>query len=196
MVAGRRPPRLRGKMMDLSTFKNPEFDREAGRMKEFAWLAMRSLCFERSVMPWYRLRRGILRSFGAQVGSGVVVKPQVKITFPWKLSIGDHSWLGEEAWILNLAPVSIGSHVCISQRAFLCTGSHDWTDPAFALVAKPITIGDHVWICSSVFVAPGVTIGDRSVVTAGSVVTQDLPAGMICSGNPCKPEREREIRSS
>ena len=119
--------------MDLSTFKNPEFDREGGRLKEFAWLTLRSLFFERSVMPWYRLRRCILSAFGARLGEGVIVKPQVKITFPWKLTVGDHVWLGEEAWILNLAPVAIGSHVCISQRAFLCTGNHDWSDPALPL---------------------------------------------------------------
>lgn len=181
--------------MDLSAFRNSEFDRQASTLKEFAWLLFRSVCFEKSVMPWYRMRRGILRSFGARLGEGVIVKPQVKITFPWNLTIGDHCWLGEESWILNLAPVSIGSHVCISQRAFLCTGNHDWSSPRFDLVAKPITIGDRVWICANAFVGPGVTIGDGAVVTAGSVVTGDLPADMICTGNPCQPVAKRKAHA-
>ena len=181
--------------MDLSTFRNAGFDRRASTLKECAWLMLRSICFERSVMPWYRTRRGILRGFGARLGKGVVIKPQVKITFPWNLTVGDHCWLGEESWILNLAPVSIGSHVCISQRAFLCTGNHDWTSPRFDLVAKPIILGDRVWICANAFIGPGVTIGEGTVVTAGSVVTEALPSGMICSGNPCAPVAERKVAS-
>ena len=181
--------------MRLSEFENPEFDRGGGRAKEFAWLMMRSCFFLHSVMPWYGLRRRLLKAFGAKLGAGVVIKPEVKITFPWKLSIGDHCWLGEEAWILNLAPVTLGNSVCISQRAFLCTGNHDWSDPKFRLKADPIVIGDGVWICAGAFVGPGVTIGANAVVAAGSVVTGDLPANMICSGNPCVPVKERKERA-
>lgn len=178
--------------MDLSAFRNPEFGRGASRLKELAWLLARVRVFERSVMPWYGLRRRILRRFGARIGDGVLIKPGVKITFPWKLAIGSHSWIGEEAWLLNLAPITIGANVCISQRAMLCTGSHDWSKPTFDLIAKPITVEDEVWICANVFVAPGVTIGKGTVVTAGSVVTRDLPPGMICSGNPCRPVKQKQ----
>jgi putative colanic acid biosynthesis acetyltransferase WcaF len=182
--------------MNLGEFRNQDFDRGASCAREFLWLTLRAWLFDRSVMPWYRLRRAVLRGFGARVGEGVIVKPQVKITFPWKLAVGDRAWLGEEAWIMNLAPVEIGRDVCLSQRAFLCTGSHDWSDPAFKLVTAPITVRDGAWICANAFVGPGVTIGERAVVTAGSVVTHDLPADMVCAGNPCEAVKPRRLRDS
>lgn len=184
--------------MNLEHYQNHEFDRGAGRLKELLWLLVSAAAFRNSVMPWYRLRRSLLRAFGARVAPGVIVKPGARVTFPWKFTIGAHSWIGEEAWILNLDQVTIGAHVCISQRAFLCTGNHDWSDPRFKLMTRPIVIGDGAWVCAGVFVGPGVTIGERTVVTAGSVVSSDLPAGMICSGNPCvpvKPRRMHEVGS-
>lgn len=177
--------------MDLSRYSSAGFERGGTRAQELAWLLLRSFLFQHSVMPWYGLRRRVLRAFGAEVAPGVIVKPGVRITFPWRLEIGANSWLGEECWLLNLAPIRIGANVCISQRAFLCTGSHDWSSPAFDLITKPIVVEDEAWICAGVFVAPGVTIGRGAVVTAGSVVTRDLPAGMICSGNPCVAGKRR-----
>jgi len=177
--------------LDLGHFNNPEFNRGAGKVRELLWLLVRRTFFLRSVLPAYGLRRALLRRFGACVGAGVVIKPGAKITFPWRLSIGEHSWIGEDVFVHNLDRVVIGNGVCVSQRAFLCTGNHDWSDPAFALVTRPIVVEDGAWICADVFVAPGVTIANNAVVTAGSVVTRDLPAGMICSGNPCKPVKPR-----
>ena len=177
--------------MNLDLYDSAGFDRGAGRGKEALWLLLRSCFFLPSALPGSELRRTILRAFGAKVGRGVVVKPQVKVTFPWRLTVGDHSWLGEEAWLLNLAPITVGANVCISQRVFLCTGNHDWSRPTFDLMAKPIVIEDGVWICANAFVGPGVTVGRGAVVTAGSVVTRDLPAGMICAGNPCVPVKPR-----
>ena len=180
--------------MQLASYQNPDFERGAGRLKELGWLCLSSFFVIHSVMPWYRLRRFLLRRFGAQIGRNVIVKPGAKITLPWRLRVGDHSWIGEEAWLLNLAPITIGSNVCISQRAFLCTGSHDWSKETFDLITKPIVVEDDVWICANVFVGPGVTVGHNSVATAGSVVTRDLPPDMICSGNPCVPEKRRVCR--
>ena len=176
---------------DLAKFSNQDFDRGGSKFKEICWLVIRKHFFESSVLPWYRTRRFLLRSFGGRIGEHIIVKPGVKITFPWKLTVGANSWLGEDAWLLNLAEIVIGDNVCISQRAFICTGSHDWRDPAFKLITKPVTVEDGVWVCADVFVAPGVRIGKDSVVTTGSVVTRDLPANMICSGNPCKPVKPR-----
>jgi putative colanic acid biosynthesis acetyltransferase WcaF len=133
----------------------------------------------------------MLRWFGAKVGQGVYIKPRVNIHLPWKLAIGDHTWIGEEVFILNFEPVTIGEHCCISQRAFLCTGNHDYRDPAMSYRNAPITIGPGAWVGAQVFVAPGVTVGSEAVVTAGSVVVTDLPAAMVCSGNPCAPRKPR-----
>ena len=181
--------------MNLAEFDNSGFERGAGGLKELLWLVVRALGFSSLCpLPVYALRRAALRIFGGAIGPGVIIKPEVKITFPWKLSVGANSWLGEEAWILNLDRITIGHDVCISQRAMLCTGSHDWSDDRFALITKPITIGNGVWICANVFVGPGVHIGDNAVVLAGSVVTSDLPAGMVCSGSACKQIKPRRTR--
>jgi putative colanic acid biosynthesis acetyltransferase WcaF len=101
------------------------------------------------------------------------------------LALGDHCWLGEEAFILNFEFVTIGAHACVSQRAFLCGGNHDYRDPAFAYRNAPISVGEGAWVGAQCFVGPGVKIGAHAVVTAGSVVTRDLPPEMICGGNPC-----------
>ncbi len=180
-------------MIDLSLFNTRSFDRGAVLWKELLWRTFQQGLFNLECFRLYSFKCYILRSFGAQLASGVVIKPKVKITFPWKLSVGKQSWIGEETWLLNLDHISIGSNVCISQRSFLCTGSHDWSKVSFDLVTKPISIEDGAWICANVFIGPGVTIGKNSVVTVGSIVTQSLPGGMICSGNPCVPVKPRKF---
>lgn len=167
------------------------FDRGRPRWIEATWYVLKMLFFL-SPIPWpSKLRCSILRAFGAKVGTGVNIKPRVNIHLPWKLRIGDFSWVGEEVFLLNFEPISIGSHCCISQRAFLCAGNHDYSDPSFAYRNRPITIEDGAWIGAQAFVAPGVTVGEDAVATAGSVVTKDLPAGMVCVGNPCTPIKPR-----
>jgi putative colanic acid biosynthesis acetyltransferase WcaF len=180
--------------VDLSRFDNSEFDRGASRMRELAWIAARSLLFEHGPVPLSSPRKRVLESFGARIGRSPTIRRGLRVTFPWKLDVGDHCWLGEDSWLLNLAPIKLGDHVVISQRAFLCTGNHDWSDPRFSLVARPITVESGAWIGAAAFVAPGVTIGSHAVVAAGSVVTSDLPPRMICGGNPCVPLKPRVLR--
>ena len=128
----------------------------------------------------------LLRLFGGRVGQGVVIRSRVNITFPWRLEIGDHVWIGEEVLILSLAPVRLGSHVCLSQRAFLCTGTHDYRREDFALQTKPIIVEDSCWIAAQAFIGPGVTIGTGSVIAAGAVVVRDAPPGSLARGNPAE----------
>lgn len=166
---------------------------------EAAWYLCKCVFFL-SGLPWpYGLKRRLLRAFGARVGDGVVIKPRVNIHLPWRLVIGDHAWIGEEVFILNFEPVVIGRQACVSQRAFLCTGNHDYRDPTFTYRNAAISVGDGAWVGAQVFVCPGARVGVDTVITAGSVVTQDLPAGMVCAGNPCRPakprwKQQREIR--
>jgi putative colanic acid biosynthesis acetyltransferase WcaF len=156
-------------MISLEKYDNSDFDRGAPAWKEAAWWVVRSLLFA----PWCPLPSGwkaaALRLFGAKVGRGVVIRSRVNITFPWRFSCGDHVWIGDEVLVLTLAPVSIGSHVCISQRAFLCTGSHRFRRETFDLVTKPITISDGCWIAAQAFVGPGVALEPGSLVRAGEV---------------------------
>lgn len=154
---------------------------------EAVWYLVK-IVFFLSPLPWpSSLKRALLRAFGAKIGPGVVIKPRVNIHFPWRLEVGAHSWIGEEVFILNLEAVQIGNHACISQRAFLCTGNHDFRDERFSFTSAAIYVGDGAWVGAAVFVAPGVVIGEEAVVTAGSVVLKSLPAGMVCSGNPALP---------
>ena len=124
----------------------------------------------------------------------MTIKPQVKITFPWKLEIGDHVWLGEECWLLNLERIIIGNNVSISQRAFLCTGSHNYKLCTFDLIVKPITLEDGCWIGAGAWVGPGVTVGSHAVLTAGSVATKALEPWGIYQGNPAVLVKQRVIR--
>jgi len=166
---------------------------ERGRSRGFEalWYLVKCIFFL-SPLPWPgKLKCFLLNLFGAKIGVGVVIKPRVNIHFPWKLQVGDHSWIGEEVFLLNFEPVAIGAHCCLSQRSFLCTGNHDFRVPSFDYRNAPITIEDGAWLGACVFVAPGVTIGSETVITAGSIVTQSQPAGMIASGNPCQPLRAR-----
>lgn len=183
--------------MPESRVRNDQFnptiglDRERSWLFEAVWYAVKMLFFL-TAYPWgSSIKVTILRLFGAVVGQGVVIKPRVNIHMPWKLVIGDHAWIGEEVSILNFEPVIIGSQSCVSQRAFLCTGNHDFRDPAMSYRNEPIVICEGAWIGAQVFVGPGVNVGVDAVATAGSIVTSDLPAGMICTGNPCKPGKPR-----
>jgi putative colanic acid biosynthesis acetyltransferase WcaF len=140
-----------------------------------------------------RLRSGVLQAFGASIGKCAVIRHGVNVAFPWRFSAGDHVWLGEGVRILNLANVSLGDNVCLSQEAFLCTGSHDHRREDFALVCKPITVGSQVWVAARAFVGPGVVLGDGCVVGACAVVMRDVSAGAVVYGNPARPrERARE----
>jgi len=133
-----------------------------------------------------RLRVWLLRLFGATIGEGVVIRSRVNITFPWRLSIGDYSWIGDGAEILNLADVSIGKNCSISQQAYLCTGSHNFLVDDFTLITEPIAIEDECWVTARSFVAPGVTMRRGSMCAAGSVVVKDVASGQIVGGNPAK----------
>lgn len=162
-------------------------DRGRSRIVEAAWYMIKCGIFL-SALPFPSgLKCALLRLFGARMGRGVVIKPRVNIHFPWKIAVGDFAWIGEEVFILNFEPVSIGAHCCISQRAFLCAGSHDYRKPEMPYRNRQITVEDGAWIGAQVFVGPGVTVGSEAVIGAGAVVVKNQPAGMVCAGNPCVP---------
>jgi len=180
--------------VDLSTYNPGGFDRGAGALKEGLWILVSMLLFRLCPLALSRPKAFVLRRFGARVGKGVVIKPNVRIHFPWRLTIGDHTWLGEDAWLLNLAPITLGSHVCISQRAFLCTGSHDYKSRGFDLIARPIEVDSGAWVGAAAWVGPGVHIGSHAVLAAQSVAAHDLEPFTIYRGNPAVAARRRELR--
>lgn len=135
----------------------------------------------------------LLRQFGAEIGQGVRIKPGVRIKFPWRLAIGDCVWLGEDAWLDNLAPVTLESHVCLSQGVYLCTGNHDWSQPHFPLKIAPIHIQHGSWIAARSVIGPGVTVGTGAVLALGSVTGRSLEPMTIYAGNPALPIKQRVI---
>ena len=160
-------------LVRLREFDNRKFDRGRSRFVEILWLLL-DIVLVRSRIPGYAHRRLIIRAFGARVGKGVLIKPGVRIKFPWHLEIGNNSWVGEDVWIDNLARVQIGANCCISQGAYICTGNHDWATPTFDLIVKPIRIEDGAWIAAKSVVGPGVRVGEGAVLSMGSVATVRL----------------------
>lgn len=147
--------------------------------------------FRLSPRPMFGFRRVLLRCFGATIGRNVNIYPSATLYFPWNLTMGDWSCIGEWTLVYNLGPVTIGPKVTVSQRVHLCAGTHDYTDPAMPLMKPPIVIGESAWICADAFVGPGVTIGDGAVVGARSVVVRDVPAWNVVAGNPARTIKMR-----
>jgi len=181
--------------VDLSRYPPGSVERGAGRLKEGLWILIRSVLFGACPFRLYRLKRWVLRRFGAAVGRGVVIKPGVKILFPWRLVVGDHVWLGEECWLLNAARITIDQHVCISQRAMLVSIGHDYKSPDFGPILAPITIRRGCWIAAGGWVGQGVEMGSHAVLCACSVATKDMEPYGIYRGNPAVKIRTRQIRS-
>lgn len=176
----------------LSDFNNSWYKPGGSAFGRILWY-MANACFFNSAFPLSGIRVFLLRLFGAKVGKGVVIKPHVNIKYPWKLSIGDHSWIGEYCWIDNLAMVKIGANACISQGALLLCGNHNYKKNTFDLVTGEITLGDGVWIGAKAVVCPGVTCGSHAVLSVGSVAVSDLEPYAVYQGNPAVRKRERTI---
>lgn len=159
---------------------------------QMLWVTLGS-AFVASSLPGSMLRSAVLRAFGAKIGRGVVLKPRIRIKFPWKLEVGDNSWVGEGVWIDNLGHVYIGDRVCVSQMAYFCTGSHNWDRTTFNLIVKPIHVENDAWIAAASTIGPGVVVREGAVLGLGSVATGDLISRTIYRGNPAEPVRQRIV---
>ena len=179
---------------DLSTFDPGDY-RAGPRLKVLLWYFVNYYLFD-TAFPWpYGFKTWLLRLFGARVGVGLVIKPNVRIKNPWRLTIGDHCWIGESVWIDNLADVAIGSHVSVSQGAMLLTGNHDYTVPSCPYRLGPIRLDDGVWVGAQAVVCPGVECGAHAILTVGSVATKSLAAWGIYAGNPAAFVRARQMQA-
>lgn len=178
---------------DLSKYDNSWYKPGNG-LKILCWYFVNVLFLINPLNPFSGIKVWLLKRFGAQIGKGVMIKPGVNIKYPWKLSVGDWCWIGENVWIDNLDQVSIGNHVSISQGAMLLCGNHNYKLPTFDLIVKPITLEDGVWIGAQGTVCPGVTCKSHSILTVGSVATKDLEEKGIYQGNPAVKVRGRDSR--
>lgn len=173
-------------------FDKKGFDTGASALKLVCWYFVSMMFVRSGIIPFSGILVAILKMFGAKIGKDVRIKPGLYVHYPWKLSIGDHSWIAE-CRIENLAPVSLGNHVCISQEAMLLTGNHDYKKTGFDLITKPITIANGAWIGARAIVCPGITVNSHAVLTVGAIATKDLEAYSIYQGNPAVKVKDRII---
>ena len=138
-------------------------------------------------------RRWLLRCFGAQIGRQVHIYNSARIYFPWNLSVGNWSAIGEDALIYNLGHISIGNRVTVSHRVHLCAGTHDYRKPDMPLLKPPIVIKDQAWICADAFIGPGVIVGEGAVVGARAVVMKNVEPWSVVAGNPARVIKQRSL---
>ena len=162
----------------------PDWHPGASLPQEILWFCLGAPLLAARWLPGSAWRVALLRLSGARIGVGCRIKPGLRVKFPWRLVVGNHCWLAEDAWIDNLAEVQLGDRVCLSQGAYLCTGNHDFRSPGFQLRLGPITIDADAWIAARAVLAPGSRIGTAAVVALGAVVSGTVPAGAIVRGNP------------
>lgn len=148
------------------------------RWMVYAWAVVERLVVTNSWQVSSKLRVAALRAFGASIGDGVVFRPRTRVSFPWKLHIGDRCWIGEGVWFHNQDHITLGKDVVVSQETFLTTGSHRHRHD-MALVTRPIRIESGAWVTSRCIILGGVTVGRNALVRAGVRVSEDVPAHAI-----------------
>lgn len=177
----------------LSVFKLMPGQRGRSGIRVQLWWIIQSIFFSCTPQFMYSWRCFLLRCFGAKIGCNVIIRSSARVTYPWKLEVGDNAWIGDDVVLYNWSPICIENNAVISQRSYLCTATHNYTDPAFSLTSQPITIREQAWVATDCFIAPGVTIGKGAVIGSRSSVYKDMPEGMICVGSPAKPVKPRLI---
>lgn len=164
------------------------------RLARVLWFMLYIAVFRLSPRPLHAWRCLVLRAMGARIGRGAHVYPSAVVWAPWNLVMEDHSCLGPHVECYNVAPVIIGRHATVSQYAFLCTATHDYSLLTLPLVTKPIQIRDHAWVCADVFIGPGVTVGEGAVAGARSSVYRAVEPWTVVAGNPARFLKRRELR--
>ncbi|MEO3404291.1 WcaF family extracellular polysaccharide biosynthesis acetyltransferase [Mucilaginibacter sp. CAU 1740] len=181
---------------DLSTYNNYPYHPGGSAAKRIVWYYVNAFFLKTSLIPSSKFKVTLLRLFGARIGKKVTIKPCINVKYPWNLSIGDASWVGENVWIDSLVQITIGANVCLSQGAVLLTGSHDYKRSSFDLITKGIILEDGVWIGAGAMVNLGITAASHAVLTSGSIATKNLEAYSVYQGNPAVKIRERKIETT
>ncbi|MEO0541574.1 MAG: hormogonium polysaccharide biosynthesis acetyltransferase HpsU [Cyanobacteria bacterium P01_A01_bin.105] len=181
-------------LTDLRRYHQPGFTAGRSKVIILLWWLLQAMVFPLTLHAHHGPRRWLLRLFGAKVGKGVVIRPTARFTYPWRVEIGDYSWVGDDVVFYSLAPIRVGQHCVVSQKSYLCTGSHDAADSAFPLMTAPVVIENGAWVATDCFIGPGVTIGANALIGARSSVFKSMPAQQICMGTPCQPVKVREIQ--
>ena len=182
-------------LVDLRTYDLSNFDRGKPTWVIMLWWLLQAIAFPLSLHNFNGFRCYLLRLFGAEIGTGVVIRPSARFIFPWKVKIGNYSWIGDDVVFYSIDRITVGSHSVVSQKSYLCTGSHDINKSSFDLITAPIKIGNGVWIATDCFIAAGVNIGSNSVIGARSSVMKSIPQEQVAWGTPCKCHYSRTVKS-
>ena len=182
--------------IDLSKYDQSWFDRGRPMWFIFLWWLVQGIVFPLTPHNFYGFRCWLLRLFGAKVGKNVFFRSTARVVYPWKVEIGDYSWIGDDVCFYSLDHIKVGSHCVISQKTYLCTGSHNFKEINFDLITKTVEIGNGVWIAADCFIAPGVKIGANSVIGARSSVFNNIPHEQVAWGNPCIPHYPRKMNNN
>lgn len=178
--------------MDLSNYDNENSDKGRPLFIVVLWYLINSILFS-SFIPGTVWRVFLLKLFGAKVGKNILIKPFVRVKYPWKLSIGNNSWIGEKTWIDNIDTVVIGENCCISQGVYICSGNHNWSSESFEYLSSSIVIKDKVWVASMSQLSPGVILNEGVVLCIGSVAFNELDSWSIYKGNPAEKIKDRKV---
>jgi putative colanic acid biosynthesis acetyltransferase WcaF len=174
---------------DPDAFVNPHS--LANRVGRLAWSIVFNTLYRwtppRLGMPWRRL---LLRSFGAKLGRAYL-HPSTRIWAPWLLSAGDQVYVDRNCNLYNAFGCELHDRVIISFGTVLCSASHDFTQSTYPLCGERIVVESDSWIAAECFICPGVRFGAGSVAGARSVLTKNVPAGMVIAGNPARVLRPR-----
>jgi len=178
--------------LDINSNRNSTKYSKNEYLLRICW-SLGKLIFRIIPRPFFELRNSILRIFGAKIGKHVHIYSSTIIYFPWNLTIGDWSAIGENALIYNLGHIVIGEKSTISHNAHLCAGTHDYNNQSLPLLKPKIIIKDEVWIAADAFIGPGVTIEEGVVVGARAAVFKNVDAWTVVGGNPAKFIKKRMI---
>lgn len=180
---------------DIAAFRKVRAARPVPRswqVKRLLWAGVEMTLFRWSFHTFNNWRGLLLRLFGARIAPGCTIRRTSRVYYPWNLTVGAVSAIGDRVEIYNLGPVTIGDRVTVSQEAYLCAGTHDYRQRSMPLLTPPITIKDDAWVCARAFVGPGVTVGEGAIVGAASVAMRDVPDWTIVAGNPAQVIKTRE----
>lgn len=181
--------------VELNKYNNNWYKPGKNKLVVIAWYFANRIFLNSYYLPISSLKVFVLKLFGAKIGKNVNIKPKVNIKYPWKLTIGDYTWIGEHVWIDNLDDVRIGKNCCLSQGAMLLCGNHNHTKSTFNLITKPIVLEDGSWVGAQAVVCPGVTLKTNAILTVSSVATKNLDANSIYQGNPAVKVKDRKIEA-
>lgn len=179
--------------MNLENYNQSDYSRGKSTLIILLWWIIQATIFRFSLHNMYEFRAVLLRMFGAKIGKNTKIRSSSRFTYPWKVCIGDYSWIGDDVQFYSLDKINIGSNVVVSQKTYLCTGSHDISKETFNLITKPINIETNSWIAADCFIHPGVTIASGSVIAARSTVLKSTESNFIYAGNPAKKIKLKEL---